>query len=275
MTAPIVITLKKRLGPASGAPPPQKKDDLSGSSSGDDGDLKLGSKSRSRSRSRSPGRSEGRSASAPSVRPLAASSLLGTDGLNDLVSRFRRELDGWVKVETGKLERAEAAGKSSREELRRVATQVCDILDNQAPEMDLGADARGDAFAAKALPKFLQLVDSDLRDLEETTGLIRGFAEKHFAKQEDEVARIRSQEASPAGMLRSVLRLAAMALATKAEAPRAEAPKASGRRRRRASAPADGEAPPATEGRGRRRRRRREGAEERAMSCSTGSESDV
>lgn len=120
------------------------------------------------------------------------------------------------KVETGKLERAEAAGKSSREELRRVATQVCDILDNQAPEMDLGADARGDAFAAKALPKFLQLVDSDLRDLEETTGLIRGFAEKHFAKQEDEVARIRSQEASPAGMLRSVLRLAAMALATKA-----------------------------------------------------------
>uniref|UniRef100_A0A7S4S349 Uncharacterized protein n=1 Tax=Alexandrium monilatum TaxID=311494 RepID=A0A7S4S349_9DINO len=216
---PIVITLKKRLGPARRLE--DEDEAVSGITAEPLGDLGSGgalgviSRSRSRSRKRSPSPLEPiRKGSSSPLEPLrtsaiAASSVLNVAALEDIFGRFHGQLDTWLQAESGKLERAEARGDSARGELRQCAEQVCEFLREHAPKAhaELGSDPAGDGFASRALPKFLEAIDEDRRALQEASAALAAFADRKFPKSE-ELAGLK-EDVSPLPLLKALLRMLA------------------------------------------------------------------
>jgi len=233
-TAPIVITLKKRLGPTRRSEPDDDKSEepppkAVAEPAGGHGPAVSKSRSRSRSRSRASAK-KSRSPSRPS-NALAESSVLNTTALEDIFARFHGQLDAWLKEEAVKLEGFEARGKTSAQDLQSCAEKVCGFFRDHASSADLGPDASGEGFTTRALPHFLELIDEDRRALQDTAGLLNAFAERHFPKNE-ELAKLKT-EASPLPMLKALLRLAA---AAPAPAPKA---RGGGRKRRTRTAGAN------------------------------------
>lgn len=230
---PIVITLKKRLGPAKRDEPDEEDDEPAGSTRAGGG---LGARSRSRSPLRDG--SEKRSLSPPrgGVPTVAPSSVLNVSALEDIFARFHGQLDTWLQGESGKLERAEVRGNQCREQLQRCADRVCGFLRDHAPGADLGPDPNGEGFTTRALPQFLDLIEEDRRALQEASSVLAAFADRRFPKNE-ELTGLKA-EASPMPLLRAILRLLAAAPGAKA--------RAGGRQKRaRASGRTGGGAPPA------------------------------
>lgn len=211
--APIVITLKKRLGPPRLLDPEEISD--VGATRGPSMGAATGPGAARRSRSRSPRRSP--SPSPPSPRPaIAPSSVLNAAALEDIFARFHGQLDTWLQAESGKLERAESRGNASRDMLRRGADRVCGFLCDYAPgaHTELGPDPSGEGFITRALPQFLDIIDEDRRALQEVAGALGAFADRRFPKSE-ELACLKA-ESSPLPLLRATLRL--LASQTKATA---------------------------------------------------------
>eukprot|EP00927_Polykrikos_kofoidii_P017698 TRINITY_DN18081_c0_g1_i2.p1 TRINITY_DN18081_c0_g1~~TRINITY_DN18081_c0_g1_i2.p1 ORF type:complete len:288 (+),score=62.80 TRINITY_DN18081_c0_g1_i2:58-864(+) len=182
---PIVITLKKRLGPSRAT----DEDDIRGGGGGSGGGGSAPAPpppppppppptgaARSRSRSRSPRVAMDRLASPARASPpreftpaIASSAVLNVGALEDIFSRFHGELDSWLQTESVKLERAEARGSTASGELAGAAERVCGFLRDLAPRVyeDLGRDAASaDNFAARTLPRFLEMLDDDRRVLQ-------------------------------------------------------------------------------------------------------------
>mmetsp|Transcript_29819 Transcript_29819/g.60124 ORF Transcript_29819/g.60124 Transcript_29819/m.60124 type:complete len:233 (-) Transcript_29819:71-769(-) len=207
---PIVITLKKRLGPkrlddyedeaAPPLPPADAEADLRGGSLPREPLAGL-SRSRSRSRRRSPS-----PLSPLRTSGIAPSSMMNVAALEDIFKRFHGQLDTWLQAESSKLERAEARGDAARGELRECGEQVGDFLRDQAPRAfaDLGSDPAGEGFAVRAVPKLLEVLDEDRRALQEAAGALAAFADRRFPKSE-ELAGLK-EDVSPLPLLKGILR---------------------------------------------------------------------
>eukprot|EP00448_Togula_jolla_P039148 CAMPEP_0170622668 /NCGR_PEP_ID=MMETSP0224-20130122/29260_1 /TAXON_ID=285029 /ORGANISM="Togula jolla, Strain CCCM 725" /LENGTH=238 /DNA_ID=CAMNT_0010949015 /DNA_START=11 /DNA_END=724 /DNA_ORIENTATION=- len=209
---PIVITLKKRLGPTKLGAGDDGADrsgaaGRSGSPTAAAAPLApSGARSCSRSRARSPLRSPSplslRGAGTPAI---ARSAVLNAGALEDIFARFHGELDSWLQAESAKLERAEASGIAARESLRSSAEQVSDFLRDHAPgtRSHLGPDPTGEAFAGGALPQFLELMEQDSRVLKEVTGLLASHAERRLKTEDLETLK---SNASPLPLMKALLR---------------------------------------------------------------------
>eukprot|EP00927_Polykrikos_kofoidii_P017697 TRINITY_DN18081_c0_g1_i1.p1 TRINITY_DN18081_c0_g1~~TRINITY_DN18081_c0_g1_i1.p1 ORF type:complete len:308 (+),score=67.11 TRINITY_DN18081_c0_g1_i1:58-924(+) len=220
---PIVITLKKRLGPSRAT----DEDDIRGGGGGSGGGGSAPAPpppppppppptgaARSRSRSRSPRVAMDRLASPARASPpreftpaIASSAVLNVGALEDIFSRFHGELDSWLQTESVKLERAEARGSTASGELAGAAERVCGFLRDLAPRVyeDLGRDAASaDNFAARTLPRFLEMLDDDRRVLQEMTDLLSAFADRRLSKSES-LADLKAGS-TPVPLLRALLR---------------------------------------------------------------------
>jgi len=211
---PIVITLKKRLGPAKRVD--EDEDDSALGAAGDAGVISTGGLGRSslggtisRSRSRRSNRHSPSPLSPLRAPAIAPSSVLNVAALEDIFARFHGHLDTWLQAESSKLERAEARGNGARDNLRQCADRVCDFLRDHAPRAyaDLGPDPAGDGFTSRALPQFLDTINEDRRALQEAVGVLTAFVDRRFPKNE-ELASLKA-DASPLPLLRAILRLLA------------------------------------------------------------------
>jgi len=204
---PIVITLKKRLGPSKLVDDADEGDaERSGPENDDNGAVES---ARSRSRSRSSGRRSPTPLSPLRAPAMAQSSVLNTRMLEDILTNFHGQLENWIQTETGKLERAESRGNAARESLKRCADHVCGFLREQAPRIhsDLGTDPDGDSFASTTLPRFIELIDEDRRALQEATSVLNAFTDRRFSKNEE--LQGLKDDASPVPLLKALLRVLA------------------------------------------------------------------
>lgn len=214
-TAPIVITLKKRSGPTRRSEPDhdEKSEELESRAAADPTGPLAPSKSRSRDRSRSRRSAKKSRSRSRSSNALAKAALLNTTALEDIFARFHGNLDNWLKEESDKLERTEARGKTSAEDLQKCTEKVCGFFRDHASSADLGPDASGEGFTTRALPHFLELIDEDRRALQEAAGFLSAYAGRHFPNS-SEVASFKA-DSSPLPMLKTLLRLASSASAPK------------------------------------------------------------
>lgn len=226
--APIVITLKKRLGTSRRV---EEDDDVSEAAekgtSAPRAPASTGAASRSRSpaerekskserpRSRkspvkSPRKSRSPLRSLSPIRPAhtstAPSSVLNTSALEEIFNRFHKDIDSWLQGESAKLERSESRGKEARDCLKKNSNAVTEFLKDYAPRMyeDLGDDKEGESFTMRGLPNFLDLVDEDRRALQEFAGILSAFADRCFPKSKDLES---LKDGSPLPLLKAILKL--------------------------------------------------------------------
>lgn len=158
-------------------------------------------------RDRSPSQDKAAQAKAPPA--TAKTSVLNTDGLEDIFARFHGELDKWLETDAAKLERLEARGVGARQSLSSCADLVCDFVRDHAPQTyaDLGEKSRTEDFASRALPQFLDLVEEDRHALQQTTKALGAFADRQFPNNV-ELTDLK-KDSSPLPLVKALLRLMA------------------------------------------------------------------
>mmetsp|Transcript_88178 Transcript_88178/g.175083 ORF Transcript_88178/g.175083 Transcript_88178/m.175083 type:complete len:225 (+) Transcript_88178:85-759(+) len=205
---PIVIALKKRLGPARRAEEEETVAELPADPLGDHGTATLG-RTLSRSRSRRALRRSPSPLSHLAAPTIASSSVMNVAALEDIFARFHGQLDDWLHSESGKLERAETRGAAARESVQGCGDTICEFFRECSQRMpsELGPDPSVEGFASRTLPMFLETVDEDRRALQELTSALSSFADHHFPKNKELVDL--KAAGSPVALLRAILRLLA------------------------------------------------------------------